>query len=241
LPRDTSTLPILHPGYNQQNERVTETTTITARAILFDMDGTLVDSTALVERVWGEFSEKCGLDIAAVLAFAHGRLAIDTVRHFLPTAADPQALTAAIQSAELAQVDGIVAIPGAAALLADIPAGAVALVTSAPRGLAVMRMAAAGLPFPAVSVAAEDVSVGKPSPEGYLRAAIELGVDARETIVFEDAPAGLAAGRASGATTIVVGQATGKATEGLVRVADFTALTVEVLADGALRLHLPIA
>lgn len=231
------TLPILHPGYNQQNEQVTETTTITARALIFDMDGTLVDSTAVVEAVWTEFSERFGLDTATVLAFSHGRLAIDTVRHFLPAGADAEALTAAIQSAELTQLDGVVAIPGAAALLSGIPAGAAALVTSAPRALAVVRMAAAGLQFPAVSITAEDVSVGKPSPEGYLRAASELGVDPRDVIVFEDAPAGVAAGRASGATTIVVGPATGEATDGLSRIADFSALTIEILDDGGLRLH----
>ncbi len=119
---------------------------VTARGFLFDMDGTLVDSTPVVEHVWGAFSERYGLDASAVLDYAHGRPAPDTVAHFLPqhSAAERQRMTDHLVEEEVGRTDGIVEIPGAVALLdALAAAGApVALVTSAPRALAVARMQA---------------------------------------------------------------------------------------------------
>lgn len=198
---------------------------IEAAGFLFDMDGTLVDSTPVVEAVWTAFGQRHGVDPAALLAYAHGRQAVDTIGHFLPALSDTERaeLVAGLVAEEVTRTDGIVQIPGAVALLEGLIAdGApVAVVTSAPRQLAVARLRAAGVPVPEVLVAAEDVERGKPDPEGYLRAAALLGVPITECVVFEDAEAGLAAAVASGARAVVVGAHDSPTTAGLPRLADY--------------------
>jgi mannitol-1-/sugar-/sorbitol-6-phosphatase len=208
------------------------TITLTARAILFDMDGTLVDSTAVVEQVWGEFAARYGLDIAEILRTSHGVQAGDTVRRFAPAGSDVVALTAELGAMERVRTEGIVALPGAAELLRSLPADAVALVTSADRILADIRMEAAGLAMPGTAVTAELVTRGKPHPEGYLRAAELLGVDPADAVIFEDAPAGIAAGLAAGIRTIAVGPNTGEVPDGVLRLSDYTSVTASVAADG---------
>lgn len=208
------------------------TSTLTARAVLFDMDGTLVDSTAVVEQVWGEFAARYGLDIAEILRTSHGVQAGDTVRRFAPPGSDVLALTAELGAMERVRTEGIIALPGAAELLRSLPADAVALVTSADRILADVRMEAAGLPMPATAVTAELVTQGKPHPEGYLRAAELLGIDPADAVIFEDAPAGIAAGLAAGIRTIAVGPNTGEVPEGMLRIADYASVTASVGADG---------
>jgi sugar-phosphatase len=199
---------------------------IEAAGFLFDMDGTLVDSTPVVEAVWTSFGERHGIDPAALLAYAHGRQAVDTIAHFLPelSVAERDGLVSDLVAEEVTRTDGIVQIPGAVALLEGLIAdGApVAVVTSAPRELAVARLRAAGIPVPEVLVAAEDVSRGKPDPEGYRRAADLLGVPIEDCVVFEDAEAGLAAAVASGARVVVVGRHASPTTQGLARLADYT-------------------
>lgn len=208
-----------------------------AAAVLFDMDGTLVDSTAVVETIWGEFARRFDLDVDELLAFSHGRQSLDTVRHFLPSDHDPVAVTHEQESRELVLLDGITEVPGAARLLESLLGAPVAVVTSAPRELALARMEAAGLHVPAVLVAAEDVQRGKPAPEGYLRAAGLLGVDPADCTVFEDAPAGIESGVASGAHTVVVGGLESPVATGLERVADLTGVSASYDEESK-RVHL---
>jgi mannitol-1-/sugar-/sorbitol-6-phosphatase len=173
-------------------------------AFLFDMDGTLLSSIAAAERVWTTWAGRHGVDVAELLAHMHGRRAVDTVRRLNLPGVDPEAEAALITQAEIDDVDGVEAIAGASAFLAALPAGRWAVVTSAPRALAARRMAAAGLPLPAVFITAEDVNAGKPAPDGYRLAAARLGVDAAACVVFEDAPAGIGAGEAAGAAVVVI-------------------------------------
>ena len=158
--------------------------TLRARAILFDMDGTLLESTAAVTRVWTEFADRFGLSIDEILASSHGVRMAETVQRHAPEGTDIAAVVTELSDWELHDNEGIVALEGAGAVLAALPPTAVALVTSASRMLATARMDAAHLPLPAVLVTAEDVDHGKPRPDCYLLAAERLGVDATDTIVF---------------------------------------------------------
>jgi len=215
--------------------------TATAAVLLFDMDGTLVDSTAVVERTWRAFARRHGLDAEAILAVSHGRRTEETVARFLPPGGDADAETRRVIDEEVRDTEGIVAVPGASELLAGLPAGSWALVTSAGRRLAESRMAAAGLSLPEVVISADDVVSGKPDPEGYLAAAARLGHPAESAVVFEDAVAGVVAARASGARTVVVGTAHAAATEGLDRVTDLRGVRVETVSDtGLLRVSLAL-
>ena len=206
---------------------------IVVRAVLFDMDGTLVDSTGVVEQVWGVFAADYNLDIEAILATSHGVQGIDTVRRFAPADADHLAIAADLMARELVSTDGIVQIPGALEFVASLPADAVALVTSATVSLAELRMNLAGIAIPAVSVTAESVLRGKPDPEGFALAARRLGVEPSETVVFEDAEAGIAGALAAGCRVIVVGDLESEITTGLPRIRDYRDLSATVSDDDA--------
>jgi sugar-phosphatase len=173
-------------------------------AVLFDMDGTLVDSDAAVERAWRTWSAEYGADPEAVIAFAHGRPAEQTVRRMLPQAGDDVVAEAAGRQLALQYEDlsDVVATPGAS----DVPAALAALglpwavVTSADDRLAEARLGAAGIVAP-VLVTVDRIVAGKPDPEGYLLAAKLLGADPARCLVVEDAAVGVTAGRAAGAMT----------------------------------------
>lgn len=174
------------------------------RAFLFDMDGTLLNSIAAAERVWGIWAARHGLDVEAFLHTIHGARAIDTITRQALPGVDPQVEAQWITEAELDDVEGIVAISGAVAFLASLPVDQWALVTSAPKALAVRRLQAAGIPVPAVLVTAEDVTTGKPDPACYVLGARRLGVPVQDCLVFEDATVGIQAGEAAGADIMVV-------------------------------------
>ena len=209
-----------------------------AGVLLFDMDGTLVSSIAAVERVWRRWAAARGLDDDAVLAACHGRRLVETVRDFLPPGADHEAEARGLEAAEMKERDGIFALPGAAALLQALPPGRWAIVTSAHRELAEVRLGLAGLPIPEVLIAAGDVTAGKPDPEGFATAAARLGAGAAGAIVFEDAPAGLAAGKAAGFRTIALATTLPpEQLDGWEWIPDMSVLTLDAAhPDGALRL-----
>ena len=173
-------------------------------AFLFDMDGTLLNSVVAAERVWANWARKHGLDVEAFLPTIHGVRSIDTVRKQNLPGIDVEGEAEAVSQAEIEDVEGVVAIEGVAAFLASLPKDRWAVVTSAPLALARARMGAAGLELPDVVVTAEDVNHGKPAPDCFLLAAKRLGVDAADCLVFEDAPAGISAAKAAGASVAVV-------------------------------------
>jgi sugar-phosphatase len=173
-------------------------------AFLFDMDGTILSSIAAAERVWARWAARHGLDVAAFLPTIHGMRSVETVRRLNLPGVDAEAEAAAITREEMDDVEGIEPIAGVHAFIATLPAGRWAVVTSAPRALALRRIAAAGLPLPGLMIAAEDVTRGKPAPDCFELAAARLGVSARDCLVFEDAPAGIAAGESAGASVVVI-------------------------------------
>jgi sugar-phosphatase len=170
-------------------------------AVLFDMDGTIVDSKHIVERMWIAWASEHGLPVGDALAVAHGRRTLETMKLLAPHLATPEE-AARLDALESEQEGGETAIPGALDLLSALPLDRWAVVTSAGRALALRRIGRVHLPAPRVVVGADDVAAGKPSPEGYLQAAERLGVDARRCVVIEDTPAGAEAGRSAGATVI---------------------------------------
>ena len=200
------------------------------RAVLFDLDGTLIDSTPAVARSWARWGELWGVG-DPFASHEHGRPARDLVAEHLP----PEQVDAAfrsIEAMEVADTEGILVLPGARELLDALPRDAWAIVTSCSRPLADARLAAVGLE-PPVLVTASDTAVGKPAPDPFLEAARRLGVDPADCLVVEDAPAGLTAARAAGAATLAV---QGTVETGLLEAdlvaPSLTAVTVEVLPDG---------
>ncbi|MFF5859822.1 HAD-IA family hydrolase [Streptomyces sp. NPDC012751] len=212
---------------------------LTARALLLDMDGTLVDSDAVVERIWRRWAERQGLDGDDVMRVVHGRQGHASMAVLLPGRPREENLAdnARMLAEETADTEGVIEIPGAGAFLAALAGLPHALVTSADTGLATARMHAAGLALPAVRVTAESVGASKPDPEGFLKGAAELGVAPADCVVFEDSGAGIAAGRAAGMRVVGVGPRAVRH-EPDVAVPDLTRVRVEAAADGTIRLHI---
>lgn len=217
-------------------------TTIDADAVLFDSDGVLVDSHDQVVASWSALATEFDLDFERLRAELEGVPAHHTLSRYLAgTRLD--AAVVRLEELEVESAARTVAIPGAHDLLASLPAGRVALVTSATRRLAAARWSAAGLPVPPDVVTADEVRLGKPHPEPFLTAAASLGIDARRCAVFEDSVAGGAAALAAGATVVAVGE-TPWPTDGVTRVRDLTdvvvgpaergfALTLTITASGS--------
>jgi mannitol-1-/sugar-/sorbitol-6-phosphatase len=172
-------------------------------ALLIDLDGVLIDSTPAVARVWTQWSLEHGLDPDEVVAHAHGRPSVTTIREFLPHS-DYEAEDREVERREINDLGGVVPLPGALELLASLPADRWTIVTSGTRALAEVRIRAAGLPLPRTFITASDVVHGKPDPEPYLKAASILGFISSDCVVLEDAPAGIRAGKAAGARVIAL-------------------------------------
>ncbi|MEO9324777.1 HAD-IA family hydrolase [Nocardioides sp. C4-1] len=174
--------------------------------LLFDLDGTLVDSTAVVDRCWTALAERLGVEPETVVGRYHGmpaNVALPMVDPSLEPA-EVDELHRWLLSLEVADTDGIVALPGAADLLTSLPDDAWTIVTSCTHELAELRLAAAGLPVPALMVCSDDVARGKPDPEPYLLGARRTGTPPAECLVVEDAPAGVASARAAGCDVVGV-------------------------------------
>jgi sugar-phosphatase len=173
-------------------------------AFLFDMDGTILNSIAVAERVWGAWAWKFGLNPEVFLPTIHGRRAFETISSLGLPDIDPEAEAAAITQAEIDEIKGIFAITGAQRFLSSLPSHRWAVVTSAPAVLAKRRIEAAGLPMPATIVTSEDVRRGKPAPDCFILAAERLSVDPARCLVFEDAEVGIAAATAAGCQVVVI-------------------------------------
>jgi mannitol-1-/sugar-/sorbitol-6-phosphatase len=176
---------------------------ISCSALLFDIDGVLVQSRAAVERQWVRWAREHGLDPDHVVHIAHGRPTIDTVREVLP-GGDAEAELRVMEEREIEDLEGVHAIEGATELLASIPAGRWTVVTSGTRALAETRLRHSHLPVPHAMVTASDIVQGKPHPEPYIKGAAALGFPSSECVVVEDAPSGIRAGHAAGSRVIAV-------------------------------------
>jgi sugar-phosphatase len=175
--------------------------TFVCSAILFDLDGVLVDSTRQVDREWREWAARRGVDGDAVMAIAHGVRTIEVIRRVAPYL-DVEAEAAAIENHEAGDQRGVTVMPGALDLVRSIPEGRWGVVTSGSRLLASNRLRYCGLPVPEVLVTSDDVVNGKPHPEPYLMGAERLGFAPAECLVIEDAPAGIESARAGGMKVI---------------------------------------
>lgn len=216
----------------------TDTLQLTARALLFDMDGTLVDSTDEVEAAWRRFAGQHGLDPDVLLERVHGIRAEESIRRWSPEGTDVAAAVEDLTAFEIAQAGRTRAIDGAVEFVNAVPLAAHALVTSAVLPLAVARMRGAGIRLPQLVVSAEDVPHGKPAPDVYLLAAELLDVAPADAVVFEDAEAGIRAGLAAGMRVVVVGDHVSETTAGLPRIASYRGATVSAGADGVLSVSL---
>lgn len=207
-------------------QALTENHQILVDGVLFDMDGTLVDSTVVVETMWGEFALEVGADADEVIEFAHGRPSRETVAKYAPDAQDEW--NARVTEAEHTRFNEVVEIPGAPAFANSLPRGRWALVTSALHHPARARVELVGITPPDIVVGADDVERGKPHPEGYRKAAAALGLDPARCVVFEDTDAGLTAGLEAGCIVVAVGDFAGHDLPIAGRITDFTQVRAEV-------------
>jgi len=173
-------------------------------AFLFDMDGTLITSTAAAERVWAAWGRRHGLDLDVFMPTIHGVRAIDTIRSQNLPDIDLQAEVDWVTRGEIGDTEGVTEVPGAIAFVATLPPDRWALVTSASPDLMEARLRAAGLTPPRRVITAQDIERGKPDPQGFRLAAERLGFAVEDCLVFEDAPAGIAAAEAAPADVVVI-------------------------------------
>ncbi|HUB01502.1 MAG TPA: HAD family hydrolase [Terriglobales bacterium] len=216
-------------------------TTLTCSALLFDLDGVLIDSTPAVARVWRRWALAHGFDPEKVVKVAHGRPSRTTIRELLPTG-NIDVEDRKVEQMEIEDLDGVVLLPGARRLLDSLPPDRWTIATSCTRPLAEVRLRAAGLPIPKTMVTASDVKIGKPDPEPYVKAAAILKYSPADCVVVEDAPAGVLAGKAAGArviafqTTMTRQELASAGPDFIVR--DCTSLFAGPDADGSLELKL---
>jgi sugar-phosphatase len=194
---------------NQDVERTSQISNTTGvlsfrcQAILFDLDGVLVDSAECVERTWRNWASRHRLDPEHVIAFAHGRRTIETVRLVAP-GLNAEAEVAELEAGEATKTEGIYEIETAREMVERLPVRRWAVVTSGIRAVAEFRLRHTRMPVPSVMICADEIARGKPDPEGYLAAAAQLGNAPADCIVIEDAPSGIAAARAAGMRVVAI-------------------------------------
>jgi sugar-phosphatase len=198
---DSSSLKGLREKILDMGEPTPPMTLIQCAAVLFDMDGVLVDSTPAVARVWSVWARKHGFDPDEVVHKAHGRPSIATIRELLPHG-DHEAEDREVERLEIEDIADVVALPGALGLLRAIPEARWNIVTSASRRLAEVRLRAAGLPVPKHLVTASDLQRGKPFPDPYHKGAEVLGISPADCVVAEDAASGVCSGKSAGARVL---------------------------------------
>jgi sugar-phosphatase len=172
-------------------------------ALLFDLDGVLVDSSASIQRNWKKWADLHGIDLTSVMRSSYGVRTVDTMRILAPHL-DAEQEAARLTAAETSDTEGVAAIDGALILLQGIPPNRWAVVTSGSRELAMARLGRAGLPIPSVLISSGDVQHGKPAPDPYLEGARWLGYPPEDCAAVEDAPAGIASARAAGMQVVAV-------------------------------------
>ncbi len=176
---------------------------LVCKAVLFDMDGVLVDSTPAVARAWKKWASERGFDPEHTAHIAQGRPSITTIRELLPDS-DHEAENRVIERMELEDVDGIIACPGSAELLRLLPADRWVLVTSSTRPLALVRLRAGGHAVPKFMITGSEITHGKPHPEPFQKAAAMVGFPPSECVVIEDTPAGIQSGKAAGCRVLAL-------------------------------------
>lgn len=205
---------------------------------LFDLDGTLVDALAVVERAWRRWGDRVGIAYNDILAFIHGKQAVTSLRHFMPGQSDAAIADEFrwLEQQEARDLDGVVALPGALALLHHLNEASIpwAIVTSGSEPVAFARRKAAGLPLPKVFVTAECVTHGKPAPDAYLLGAELFGLCPAACAVVEDAPAGILSGLNAGCRVIAVNAPaqTPRLQEADLVISSLEQLAVDALANG---------
>ncbi|KAJ2891188.1 hypothetical protein IWW38_003730, partial [Coemansia aciculifera] len=178
------------------------TTSITADGLIFDLDGTLINSLESAERVYAQYCHRFGIDPAPVLAGCHGLPTLQVLQKFYPPSTHTPEFASQMELESLADFHLLKVIPGADTLTRSLPPQRWSIFTSGIPPLALPKMRHLKLPVPGVFVTFEDITKGKPHPEGYLLAARLMGLDAARCVVFEDAEAGVVAGRDSGAVVV---------------------------------------
>lgn len=173
-------------------------------AVLFDLDGVLVDSATCIERHWRRWAAQHHLDSDEIIRFAHGRPTVETIRLVAPHL-PAEAEAARLDADEAVDTDGVLAVQGAAQLVRSLPPNAWAIASSGTRNTALSRLRHTGVPLPSVLITADDVEHGKPNPEAYLLAAAKLDVTPEKCLVVEDAPTGIRSAHAAGMRAIALG------------------------------------